>query len=85
MTAKRQFAGAVPHGVVGWQAIDWRKVHHNVCRLQARIVQATPASREGRLRGLSRMRGNSHVRFLGGGAVVTPPRYPTEPGSFLNE
>jgi len=27
--------------------------------------------------GLSRMRGNSHVRFLGGGGTAMPPRYPT--------
>jgi len=28
---------------------------------------------------LSRMRGNSHVRFLGGKAVVIPLTYPTDP------
>jgi len=32
---------------------------------------------KGGAQGLSRMRGNSHVRFLGGGAAVTPPCYPT--------
>lgn len=31
----------------------------------------------GRLKGLSRMRGNSHVRFLGGRTVATRPAYPT--------
>ena len=30
------------------------------------------------MHGLSRMMGNYHVRFLGGGAVVTPPCYPTK-------
>ena len=34
------------------------------------------ASREGRLKGLSCMRGNSHVQFLGEGVAATPPPYP---------
>jgi hypothetical protein len=29
-----------------------------------------------RLRGLSRVKGNFHARFLGGGAAAMPPRYP---------
>ena len=32
-------------------------------------------------KGLSRMRGNSHVRFLGGWRVVTPSGYPVLPGT----
>ena len=33
-------------------------------------------SREGRLRGSSRMRGNFHVRFLGGWGAAMLPGYP---------
>src|SRR5258708_3385272 len=36
------------------------------------------ASRKRRLKGLSRMRCKAHVRFLGEGALVTAPPYPTE-------
>lgn len=36
------------------------------------------ASPRGVCKGLSRMRGNSHVRFLGKGAAATPPPYSTE-------
>ena len=34
-------AGAAPHAPTDWHAINWPKVHQNVRRLQARIVQAT--------------------------------------------
>jgi hypothetical protein len=34
-------ADAPSHGAVKWHAIDWRKAHCNVRRLQARIVKAT--------------------------------------------
>ena len=76
-------AGAPSHNKVNWNAIDWQKANRNVNRLQARIVKATQyllnvtVSFNGHLEGLSRMRGNSHVRFLGEGAAATPPPYPT--------
>ena len=34
-------AGAAPHALTDWHAINWPKVHQNVRRLQARIVKAT--------------------------------------------
>jgi RNA-directed DNA polymerase len=40
MTAKHDLAGAASHETVDWHAIDWRKAHRNVRRLQARIVKA---------------------------------------------
>jgi RNA-directed DNA polymerase len=40
-------AGAAPHNLTDWHAINWSKVHQNVRRLQARIVQATKAGRYG--------------------------------------
>jgi RNA-directed DNA polymerase len=51
MTAKPK-AGAVSHGKVNWQAIDWRKVYRNVRRLQARIVKATREGRWGKVKAL---------------------------------
>lgn len=40
MSAELTTAGAAPHPAVDWHAIDWRKVHRTVRRLQARIVKA---------------------------------------------
>jgi RNA-directed DNA polymerase len=53
VTARR--AGAASHGVVDWHQIDWRRVHQNVRRLQARIVKATQAGRWGRVQALQRL------------------------------
>jgi RNA-directed DNA polymerase len=39
--------GAASHVGKGWHDIDWRAVHHNVRRLQARIVKATSGSANG--------------------------------------
>jgi hypothetical protein len=36
-----QASGAPSHEDLSWHAIDWRAVHSNVRRLQARIVKAT--------------------------------------------
>jgi RNA-directed DNA polymerase len=44
-------AGAPSHELE-WHAIDWRKTHQNVSRLQARIVKATLASKRGRVKAL---------------------------------
>ena len=38
-----------------WHAINWPKVHQNVRRLQARIVQATKAGRWGKVKALQRL------------------------------
>ena len=53
----------------------------NVKRLQQRIVKAVKellvfGDIRRLSRGLSRMRGNSQVRFLGGKGLVTAPDYP---------
>ena len=45
-TAKAEkVAGAAPDGKVDWHAINWRKIHRNVKRLQARIVKAMQAGK----------------------------------------
>lgn len=38
-----------------WHAIEWRKVHQNVRRLQARIVKATQEKRWGKVKALQRL------------------------------
>src|SRR5471030_88473 len=45
MSAAATLAGAAPGLATDWHSIDWRNVHRNVRRLQARIVKAV---REGR-------------------------------------
>ena len=61
-----------------WDQINWSQCARRVRRLQARIVKATTGSARAGLRiGLSRMRGNSHVRFSGEGVAATLLPYPT--------
>jgi len=52
MSAAATLAGAVPGLVPGWHSIPWRKVWHNVRRLQARIVKAVRQGRWGKVRAL---------------------------------
>src|SRR5262245_62792854 len=42
-------AGAAPGLALDWHSIDWRKVHRNVRRLQARIVKAVREGRWGKV------------------------------------
>ncbi len=53
MTAMLRQAGAAPHDLVPWQAIDWQQAHQNVRRLQARIVKATQGGRRGKVKALA--------------------------------
>src|SRR5262245_44681792 len=74
-------AGAASHGAMEWHAIEWQHAHQTVRRLQARIVKATPIRGETALlaerwKGLSGMKGNFHVPFLGEGMAVTSSPYP---------
>src|SRR5882672_9105950 len=55
MTASVTQAGAFSHNKIEWHAIDWRKVHHNVRRLQARIVKAVKENRWGKVKALQRL------------------------------
>jgi len=52
MSAAATLAGAAPGLVPGWHSIPWRKVWHNVRRLQARIVKAVRQGRWGKVRAL---------------------------------
>ena len=48
-------AGAASRTLVDLQAIDWQEAHHNVRRLQARIVQATQEGRWGKVHAWQRL------------------------------
>src|ERR1022692_562180 len=55
-----QAVGAVSREAVEWYAIDWPAINRNVRRLQVRIVQATKASRWGRVQALQRLLTHSY-------------------------
>jgi hypothetical protein len=70
---------------------DWLKSARPVSGLQVHIVEVSrefPALpgpvRTGLRNGLSRMRGNFHVRFSGEGAAAMPLPYPTRIIDVLN-
>jgi RNA-directed DNA polymerase len=48
-------AGAASHDVLDWHAIDWRRVHQTVRRLQVRIVKAIQDGRWGKVRALQHL------------------------------
>jgi RNA-directed DNA polymerase len=52
MSAAATLAGAAPDVVPGWHSINWKKVWHNVRRLQARIVKAIQEGRWGKVQTL---------------------------------
>ena len=53
--------GAASHDTVeGWHDIDWKAVHRNVRRLQARIVKATKEGRWGKVKALQRLLTHSY-------------------------
>jgi RNA-directed DNA polymerase len=47
--------GAASHAPLDWHAINWRAVHRNVRRLQARIVKAEQEGRRGKVKALQRL------------------------------
>src|SRR5207244_13166314 len=60
MTAKttaqaEMVAGAASHDTLDWHAIDGRRVHQIVRRLQARIVKAIQEGRWGKVRALQHL------------------------------
>jgi len=70
--------------IAAWASIPWPIVEEHANRLQMCIVKAARVKAEwpGQFKswplgGLSRMTRKCHVRFLGEGAAVTPPPYPT--------
>ena len=70
-----------------WETIDWIAAKGYVRKLQMRIVKAVKQGQSFRLtagfliealKGLSRVKGNFHARFLGEGWAVMSVSYPTE-------
>ena len=59
MTTARA-VGAVSREAAEWYATNWQAIHRNVRRLQVRIVQATKASRWGKVRALQRLLTHSY-------------------------
>jgi RNA-directed DNA polymerase len=55
MTAKHDLAGAASRSMVDWHAIEWRRAHRNVRRLQARIVKATQEGKRGKAQALQHL------------------------------
>lgn len=55
MTAEQQPAGAASHTKVEWHAINWQAAHIEVRRLQARIVKAEQAGRQGTVKALQHL------------------------------
>src|SRR6266576_6820299 len=55
-----QAVGAVSREAAEWYAMDWQAINRNVRRLQVRIVQATKASRWGKVRALQHLLTHSY-------------------------
>ena len=55
-----QAVGAVSRDAAEWHAINWQAINRNVRRLQVRIVQATKASRWGKVQALQRLLTHSY-------------------------
>ena len=55
-----QTTGAASREPPAWHAINWRKAHREVRRLQARIVKATQEGRWGKVKALQRLLSRSY-------------------------
>src|SRR5262245_1241169 len=53
--ATREPPGAASREDTGWHDLDWRAIHENVRRLQARIVKATKEGRWGKVQALQHL------------------------------
>jgi hypothetical protein len=73
---------ASSHPKLNWSSINCNKVKKKVQELQMRIAKAvrrttgSPLCRGWPLKGLSRVMGNYHARFLGGLGAAMSPGYP---------
>lgn len=55
MTAETTLTGATSRQTIDWHTINWKKVHREVRRLQARIVKAVRAGKWGKVKSLQRL------------------------------
>jgi RNA-directed DNA polymerase len=79
MTTARA-VGAVSREAAEWYAIDWQAVNRNVRRLQVRIVQATKASRWGKVQALQRLLTHSYSGEVSAVRRVTENKGKKTPG-----
>jgi RNA-directed DNA polymerase len=79
MTTARA-VGAVSREAAEWYAINWQATNRNVRRLQVRIVQATKASRWGKVRALQRLLTHSYSGKVSAVRRVTENQGKKTPG-----
>src|SRR5260370_13026266 len=79
MTTARA-VGAVSREAEKWYAMDWQAHNRNVRRLQVRIVQATKASRWGKVRALQRLLTHSYSGKVSAVRRVTENQGKKTPG-----
>jgi RNA-directed DNA polymerase len=80
MTAKYDLAGAASRQPVDWHALDWRKAHRNVRRLQARIVKAEQEGKWGKVYALQHLLTHSFAGRVLAVKRVTENRGKRTPG-----
>lgn len=73
-------AGAPSHELVDWHAVDWRKAHAEVRRLQVRIAKATKDGRWSKVKALQHMLTHSRSAKLLAVRRVTENRGSRTPG-----
>ncbi len=78
MTAEQ--AGAASHAVQPWHTINWSQAHHNVRRLQARIVKATQEGRWNKVKALQHLLTHSYSGKVLAVKRVTENQGSTTPG-----
>src|ERR1700726_4996760 len=79
MTTARA-VGAVSREAAEWYALDWQAINRNVRRLQVRIVQATKASRWGKVQALQRLLTHSYSGKVSAVRRVTENQGKKTPG-----
>jgi RNA-directed DNA polymerase len=79
MTTARA-VGAVSREAAEWYALDWQAINRNVRRLQVRIVQATKASRWGKVRALQHLLTHSYSGKVSAVRRVTENQGKKTPG-----
>jgi len=77
---KANYACAPCHQTVDWNAIDWRKAHQNVRRLQVRIVKAMQEGRWGKVKALQHLLTHSYSGRVMAVRRVTENRGKRTPG-----
>src|ERR1700726_1084697 len=75
-----QAVGAVSRDAAEWYGLEWQAINRNVRRLQVRIVQATKASRWGKVRTLQHLLPHSYSGKFAAVRRVTESKGKKPPG-----